>query len=115
MRELSAPLRELPAPLREIHESLREPTRISHAKPPRAQRKREALQACTRWRGARTSSSRSSFTPDSEEQRVFLARFDRYQIEGRYPDLLPPPPDQDVARAELRLAGELLQWLKHQL
>jgi HEPN domain-containing protein len=51
----------------------------------------------------------------SEEQRVFLARFDRYQIEGRYPDLLPPPPDKDVARAELKLAGELFQWLKRQL
>ena len=35
----------------------------------------------------------------SEEQRVLLARFDRYQVEGRYPDLLPAPPDQDVARA----------------
>ncbi len=51
----------------------------------------------------------------SEEQRVFLARFDRYQIEGRYPDLLPPPPSPDVARTELKLAGELLQWLKRQL
>lgn len=51
----------------------------------------------------------------SEEQRIFLARFDRYQIEGRYPDLLPPPPSQDVARAELKLAGELFQWLKRQL
>jgi HEPN domain-containing protein len=51
----------------------------------------------------------------SEEQRVFLARFDRYQIEGRYPDLLPAPPSQDVVRAELKLAGELFQWLKRQL
>ena len=51
----------------------------------------------------------------SEEQRVFLARFDRYQIEGRYPDLLPSPPSQDVAHSELKLAGELFQWLKRQL
>jgi len=51
----------------------------------------------------------------SEEQRVFLARFDRYQVEGRYPDLLPLPPDQGAARAELKAAGELFQWLMHQL
>lgn len=51
----------------------------------------------------------------SEEQRIFMARFDRYQVEGRYPALLPAPPDQDAARAELKLAGELFQWLKHQL
>ena len=46
---------------------------------------------------------------------VFVSDIDRYQIEGRYPDLLPPPPSQDVARAELKLAGELFQWLKRQL
>jgi len=32
-----------------------------------------------------------------------------------YPDLLPAPPDQGAARAELKAAGELFQWLMHQL
>ena len=51
----------------------------------------------------------------SEEQRSFLARFDRYQIEGRYPDLLPFPPSPEAARRELQQAEEVLQWLKRQL
>ena len=50
----------------------------------------------------------------SEEQRVFLARFDRYQIEGRYPDLLPPAPDADMARQELNQVREMLEWLNQQ-
>src|SRR3989304_3165049 len=28
----------------------------------------------------------------SDTQRLFLARFDRYQLEGRYPDVLPAAP-----------------------
>ena len=51
----------------------------------------------------------------SEEQRVFLARFDRYQIEGRYPTLLPPAPDIETARQELEQAKEVFEWLSHQL
>jgi HEPN domain-containing protein len=51
----------------------------------------------------------------SEEQRAFLARFDRYQIEGRYPDLLPAAPDVETARAELKWAEEVFQWLSQQL
>jgi hypothetical protein len=46
-----------------------------------------------------------------EERMSFLARFDRYQIEGRYPDMLPPAPDKEVMRQELKKAEELLQWL----
>ena len=51
----------------------------------------------------------------SEEQRSFLARFDRYQIAGRYPDLQPLPPSLDAAREELQQAKEVFQWLKRQL
>ena len=51
----------------------------------------------------------------SEEQRSFLARFDRYQIEGRYPSLLPPAPDIETARQELEQAKEVFEWLSHQL
>ena len=51
----------------------------------------------------------------SEEQRVFLARFDRYQMEGRYPDLLPAAPDVETARRELEQAQEVFEWLSRQL
>lgn len=51
----------------------------------------------------------------SEQQRILLARFDRYQVEGRYPDLSPTPPDQGAARAELKAAGELFEWLMPRL
>jgi len=51
----------------------------------------------------------------SEEQRTFLARFDRYQIEGRYPDLLPEAPDIEVAHQELKQAKEMFEWLRQQL
>ncbi len=50
----------------------------------------------------------------SEEQRDFLARFDRYQIEGRYPDV-PPPATMEVARQELGKAEEMFTWLTRQL
>ena len=49
------------------------------------------------------------------EQRVFLAHFDRYQIEGRYLDLLPPAPDIETARQELGQAQEVFEWLNRQL
>jgi len=51
----------------------------------------------------------------SEGQRAFLAHFDRYQIEGRYPDLLPTAPDVETAREELEQAEEIFQWLSQQL
>lgn len=47
----------------------------------------------------------------SEEQRMFLARFDRHQLQGRYPDLLPEPPTSEMARAEMAQAREVFEWL----
>ena len=47
----------------------------------------------------------------SQTQISFLARFDRYQIEGRYPDMLPPAPDLETTQQELKKAEEILQWL----
>ena len=47
----------------------------------------------------------------SDEQRQFLAQFDQYQIEGRYPDALLPAPSADVAEAELVRAREVFRWL----
>jgi len=51
----------------------------------------------------------------SEEHIVFLARFDRYQIEGRYPDMLTVAPDIETARAELKQAKEVFEWLNQLL
>ena len=51
----------------------------------------------------------------SEPQRVFLARFDRYQMEGRYPDALPVPLDIAAARTELQQAQEMFAWLHQKL
>jgi HEPN domain-containing protein len=50
----------------------------------------------------------------SEEQREFLARFDKYQIEGRYPDSLPPQPTIELARTELNQAEAMFTWLNQQ-
>ena len=47
----------------------------------------------------------------SQNQLDFLARFDRYQLEGRYPDMLPPAPDIASTQEELDQAREMLQWL----
>jgi len=49
--------------------------------------------------------------PLSDEQKQFIARFDRYQMEGRYPDMLAPAPDEETAVAELNAAKDFLTWL----
>ena len=49
------------------------------------------------------------------DQAAFLARFGRYQIEGRYPELLEPEPSRAVAASEMQTAEELLTWLTRQL
>lgn len=51
----------------------------------------------------------------SEQQRLFLARFDQYQLEGRYPDMLPMAPDIETARNELQQAQEVFEWLNQRL
>lgn len=50
----------------------------------------------------------------SQNQFDFLARFDRYQLEGRYPDMLPPAPDTETTQDELTIANEMLKWLNEQ-
>jgi HEPN domain-containing protein len=47
----------------------------------------------------------------SDEQKLFIARFDRYQLEGRYPDTLAPAPDLETADQELDKAKDFLKWL----
>jgi len=47
----------------------------------------------------------------SREHLEILARMNEFNIEGRYPDLLPVPPSQDDARRYLREANEVFEWL----
>jgi HEPN domain-containing protein len=51
----------------------------------------------------------------SDEQTKFLARFDRYQIEGRYPEFLPASVSQDNASKEIEEVKEFFSWLISQL
>jgi len=51
----------------------------------------------------------------SESHKEFLARFDRYQLEGRYPEFWPARIDREKAYRELHQAKELLQWLMNRL
>jgi HEPN domain-containing protein len=53
-----------------------------------------------------------SLTP---EQQVFLRDLGVYQIEGRYPDLLPEVVDGATARKDITRVKELLEWLTRQL
>ena len=48
-------------------------------------------------------------------QKDFLARFDRYQLEGRYPEFWPSKVDVKRADKDFQQAKELFQWLIHQL
>ena len=50
----------------------------------------------------------------SEMQQEHLARIDRYQLEGRYPDQLPVPLSVDKSKKELKVTEELLRWLINQ-
>lgn len=49
--------------------------------------------------------------PLSEEQTRFLARFQQYCLEGRYPDYLPASPTRDEAESGLQQAKQVLSWL----
>ena len=51
----------------------------------------------------------------SQEQVTFLARFGRFQIEGRYPEVLDPEPSREHAEQDLRQVEELFSWLTTQL
>ncbi|MFC1466865.1 MAG: HEPN domain-containing protein [Candidatus Brachytrichaceae bacterium NZ_4S206] len=51
----------------------------------------------------------------SSEQLRFLDQMNRYNIEGRYPDLLDPVPSPEDARDIMSRAEEIYQWLTRQL
>ena len=50
-----------------------------------------------------------------ESHKEFVARFDRYQLEGRYPEFWPSKIDKDKADIELHQAKELFEWLMNRL
>jgi len=50
----------------------------------------------------------------SEETKLFFAEFDRYQLEGRYPENLMAPPDLEETQKQMTHAQEIFQWLTRQ-
>jgi HEPN domain-containing protein len=53
--------------------------------------------------------------PLSQAQVDILAEMNAFNIEGRYPDLLIPPPSQDEAKGYLCRAEEVYRWLMNRL
>ena len=53
--------------------------------------------------------------PLSQHQIDVLAEMNAFNIEGRYPDLLMPPPSLKEAQVYLHRAEEVYQWLMNQL
>ncbi|HEY4691735.1 MAG TPA: HEPN domain-containing protein [Anaerolineae bacterium] len=51
----------------------------------------------------------------SQAQIDVLAEMNAFNIEGRYPDTLTPPPRQPEALEYLARAGEVFNWLTNQL
>lgn len=51
----------------------------------------------------------------SESQRIFLARLQRYCLEGRYPDFCSISLSEDEAKNELYEARKICSWLANQL
>lgn len=51
----------------------------------------------------------------SSQQLDVLAEMNAFNIEGRYPDTLPPPPSAAEARGYVDRAEEVRQWLIQQL
>lgn len=51
----------------------------------------------------------------NEEQRDLFADVNEFNIEGRYPEMLTPPPLEDEAHKYLKKIEEVIQWLKNLL
>ncbi len=49
------------------------------------------------------------------ERQDTLGVLNRFCLEGRYPEEWPVVPDRNEARRYLKMAEEILEWLKHQL
>jgi HEPN domain-containing protein len=53
--------------------------------------------------------------PIQPDQIALLAVMNAFNVEGRYPDSLSPPPSQPEAGRYIKESEEVLQWLIHQL
>lgn len=53
--------------------------------------------------------------PLSQNQQDILAEMNVFNLEGRYPDVLMPPPSQDEAENYMHQTEEVYQWLMRQL
>ncbi len=51
----------------------------------------------------------------SKKQKEFLARFQKYSIEGRYPDVNPPSPTIQETEIAIEDVREFIQWLRNRL
>ncbi|MGD0518741.1 MAG: HEPN domain-containing protein [Thermoguttaceae bacterium] len=51
----------------------------------------------------------------SDAQRTYLARLQRYSLEGRYPDFQPAVLSQEESKNELHEARSICLWLANQL
>jgi HEPN domain-containing protein len=51
----------------------------------------------------------------NQSQQDVLAEMNAFNLEGRYPDLLMPPPTQDEAEKYMKRAEEVYRWLISQL
>lgn len=51
----------------------------------------------------------------SQDYEDILAEMNAFNLEGRYPDMLMPPPNLAEAQDYLRRSAEVLQWLLSQL
>jgi HEPN domain-containing protein len=49
------------------------------------------------------------------EHLEILARMSEFNIEGRYPEMLPAPPTQKEAAHYMNQAKEVFEWLRHKL
>lgn len=49
------------------------------------------------------------------EQSTLLSEMNRFSMEGRYPDNIPPPPDKAQARSYMNRAEKILTWLNQLL
>jgi HEPN domain-containing protein len=51
----------------------------------------------------------------SQSQKDILAEMNPFNLEGRYPDFLMPPPSKNEAKSYMRRAREVYEWLMSQL
>lgn len=51
----------------------------------------------------------------SDEQAIFLRKFDAFQLEGRYPDSFQMHISKESAEGKIQAARKIYEWIKVQL